>query len=75
MEERGIPRHGYEIQDTSGDAIGMVTSGSQSPVLEKGIGLGYVKNEPQFTQPGSPIQIAVRNRTLNATVQNPPLHK
>ena len=42
MIDRGIPRHGYEIVDANGVVIGIVTSGTQSPVLEKGIGMGYV---------------------------------
>ena len=43
MVEKGIPRHGYEIKDFSGMTIGVVTSGTQSPSLGKGIGMGYVR--------------------------------
>ena len=43
MLEKGIPRHGYEIKDFSGMQIGEVTSGTQSPSLNKAIGLGYVR--------------------------------
>ncbi len=75
MTERGIPRSGYEIHDTSGTPVGTVTSGTQSPTLDCGIGLGYVKNTPTLTTPGAELQIAVRNRTLNAVVAKPPLHK
>ena len=75
MEERGIPRQGYAITDPSGEPIGEVTSGSQSPTLAEGIGLGYVPNDPEFTTPGSPIGIAVRGTVIPATVQKPPFHK
>ena len=69
--DRGIPRHDYEIQDSEGNKIGRVTSGTQSPVLSQGIGLGYVRKE--FTSPGSEIYIAVRNRKLKAEVSKLPL--
>jgi aminomethyltransferase len=45
MVDRGIPRHDYEIEDASGNVIGKVTSGTQSPVLSVGIGMGYVSIE------------------------------
>jgi aminomethyltransferase len=75
MEERGIPRQGYAILDGAGDVIGEVTSGTQSPTLSAGIGLGLVRNDPAFTTPGSPIQIDVRGKGLAARVKKPPLHK
>lgn len=75
MEDRGIPRQGYAIVDGDGNPIGEVTSGSQSPVLGHGIGLGYVRNDPAFTTPGSRLGIAVRSRILAATVTKPPFHK
>ncbi len=71
MIDRGIPRHDYEIQDADGNKIGRVTSGTQSPVLSKGIGLGYVKKE--FASPETEIFIAVRNRKLKAEVSKLPL--
>jgi len=43
MSEKGIPRHGYEIKDFDDAVIGVVTSGTQSPSLGKGIGMGYVR--------------------------------
>ena len=55
MNERGIPRHGHAIVDADGTEIGIVTSGTQSPVLGKGIGMGYVPNASQYTAPGSVI--------------------
>ena len=45
MIDRGIPRHDYEITDATGATIGKVTSGTQAPTLQKGIGMGYVKTE------------------------------
>ena len=75
MDDRGIPRQGYAITDPGGRPVGEVTSGSQSPTLGEGIGLGYVTNDPAFTTPGSPVGIAVRGRILAATVQKPPFHK
>lgn len=72
--ERGIPRHGYEILNEAGDVVGEVTSGTQSPVLNTGIGMGYVKNVPELTTPGSSIQISARGRSFAATIQKPPFH-
>ncbi len=75
MDERGIPRQGYPILAQDETPVGEVTSGTQSPILEQGIGMGYVPNDPAYTTPGSPLLIQVRRRTLRATVQKPPLHK
>jgi aminomethyltransferase len=75
MEERGIPRQGYALTNEQGEPIGTVTSGSQSPVLGRGIGLGYVPNDPAFTAPESRLGIAVRGRVMQALVQKPPFHK
>ncbi len=75
MSERGIPRAGYDILGPDGSPAGKVTSGSQSPVLECGIGLGYVQNQPELTTVGSELKIAVRSRSLSAVVAKPPLHK
>lgn len=71
MMEKGIPRHDYEIRDIAGNTIGKVTSGTMSPVLGIGIGLGYVTVEN--ATPGSAILIAVRNNNLKAQVQKLPL--
>ena len=75
LTERGIPRQGYPILDSSGTEIGIVTSGTQSPILECGIGLGYVPNDPVFTAVDSQIQIAIRKKTVPATIVKPPFHK
>lgn len=70
MMERGIPRHGYEITDMNGKVIGHVTSGTQSPILNKGIGMGYVKSE--FCKKGTEIGIAIRDKEIKAIVVRPP---
>ncbi len=75
LNDRGIPRNSYPILSSSGERIGEVTSGSQSPILELGIGLGYVENKKEFTAPGSQIQIGIRKKNIPATVTKPPFHK
>jgi aminomethyltransferase len=64
--ERGIPRHDYEIVDAEGQIIGRVTSGTQSPSLQKPIGLGYV--EKAFSAIDSEIFIRIRNKDIKAKV-------
>lgn len=66
MIDRGIPRHDYLIADANGNKIGHVTSGTQSPMLKKGIGLGYVTIEN--TKAGTEIYIQVRDKNLKAQV-------
>lgn len=66
MIEKGIPRHDYEIKDFSGTTIGKVTSGTQSPSLNKAIGLGYVEKE--YSAIDTPIYIKVRDKLLQAKV-------
>ncbi len=73
--ERGIPRHDNVIQSPDGDAIGVVTSGTQSPILEAGIGLGYVPNDPQYTGTGRPLRVASTRRTFPVEVTDPPFHE
>ncbi len=70
MVEKGIPRHGYVIKDYSGAEIGVVTSGTQSPTLQKAIGLGYVRTA--FSAEGATIYIAVRDKLLEAKVVKVP---
>lgn len=71
MVDKGIPRHDYVIKDASGTSIGKVTSGTMSPVLGIGIGLGYVSND--FAAPDAEIFIDVRGKLLKAKVRKPPL--
>lgn len=73
LNERGIPRQGYDIVDNEGTRIGNVTSGTMSPSLSKGIGLGYVTTP--FTKPGSQIKIQIRKKTIPATVVKLPFYK
>ena len=80
MEERCIPRHGQALLgeagvDEPGAEIGVVTSGTQSPVLGRGIGLGYVPNTPAHTAVGSPVRVSQRGTSMLGTVRKPPLHK
>lgn len=70
---KGIPRHGYDIVDADGKVIGTVTSGTQSPNLNKGIGLGYVPSE--FATEGTEIYIQIRKNALPARVVKLPFYK
>ncbi|MDG5800101.1 glycine cleavage system aminomethyltransferase GcvT [Marinilabiliaceae bacterium ANBcel2] len=70
MQERGIPRKGYEILNSNGDVIGTVTSGSVSPGLNKGIGMGYIKNEDAYLE--SEIFIRIRKRLVSAIIVKTP---
>jgi len=70
MIDKGIPRHDYDITDASGNKIGNVTSGTQSPTLKKAIGMGYVKTE--FSKPGTDIFVRIRDKAIKATVQTIP---
>ena len=70
MIERGIPRHDYEITDAEGNAIGRVTSGTQSPSLQKAIGMGYVPTA--FAKEGTEIFIKIRDNKIKAVVKKPP---
>lgn len=73
MIDRGIPRHDYEIADAEGNNIGRVTSGTQSPSLQKAIGLGYVATE--FSKEGTEIFINIRDNKIKAKVVKPPFNK
>lgn len=70
MIERGIPRHDYPIVDTNGKEIGVVTSGTMSPSLSKGIGMGYVPTE--LSKPDSEILVQIRNKQVKAKVVKMP---
>lgn len=73
MIDRGIPRGHYELCDAEGNVIGHVTSGTQSPTLSKGIGLGYVPTT--YSKPGSEIFVKVREKLLKAQVVKLPFVK
>lgn len=73
MIDRGIPRHDYEIVDADGKVIGKVTSGTQSPSLNKAIGMGYVQTP--YSKSESEIFIKVRDKNLKAKVVKIPFYK
>lgn len=64
--ERGIPRHGYELVNSEGTIIGTVTSGTMSPILSKGIGMGYVAKE--YSAFGTEIFVKIRNKIIPAEI-------
>lgn len=73
MIDRGIPRHGYSLVNADGEPIGVVTSGTMSPMRKIGIGMGYVKTE--YSKVGTEICIDMRGRKLKAVVVKPPFRK
>ncbi len=73
LKERGIPRLHYEIADTEGNVIGNVTSGTMSPMMKTGIGMGYVKSA--FAKEGTPVNILIRNKQIRAEVVKPPIYR
>lgn len=73
MIDRGIPRHDYDVKNVSGEVIGKVTSGTQSPSLQKAIGMAYVK--PEYAREGAEIFIPVRDKALKAKVVKIPFYK
>jgi aminomethyltransferase len=73
MIERGIPRQHYEVFDSAGTRIGEVTSGTMSPMLKQGIGMGYLAKG--FWKPGTEIFIRIRNKDLKAIVTDLPFYK
>jgi aminomethyltransferase len=70
MIDRGIPRQHYPILNTAGEVIGEVTSGTQSPNLSKGIGMGYVETSQSTV--GSEIFISIRDKSLKAQIVKMP---
>ena len=73
LKERGIPRQHYPILDGEGRTIGEVTSGTMSPMLNRGIGMGYV--ESGFTEKGTGVFIGIRNKRVAAAVVRTPFYK
>jgi aminomethyltransferase len=72
MQERAIPRQHYRIF-AEGRDVGEVTSGTSSPTLGKGIGMGYV--ESAYSKPGTAISIMIRDKEVPAVVARPPFVK
>lgn len=73
MIDRGIPRSHYEICDADGNKIGEITSGTQSPTLNKGIAMGFVKTE--FSKAGTEIFVKIREKLVKAQVVKLPFVK
>lgn len=75
LVEKAVPRHGFKILSHQAPhvVIGEVTSGNLSPLLQKGIGMGYVP--PASSQPGSSILIDIRGKAYPALVVKPPFYK
>ncbi|HRG01566.1 MAG TPA: glycine cleavage system aminomethyltransferase GcvT [Bacteroidia bacterium] len=73
MIDRGIPRHDYQIADANGNIIGKVTSGTQSPTLNKAIGMGYVNKD--FAKADTEIFVVIRDKAIKAKVCKIPFLK
>lgn len=73
ITEKGIPRHDYKIVNEEGEIIGIVTSGTMSPSLKKGIGMGYVKKA--YAKVGTKIFIQIRNKAIPAVTVKLPFYK
>ncbi len=73
MEEKGIPRRGYEVVNEQDEVIGEITSGTISPILQKGIAMAYVSLP--YTGVETELFIKVRNKNLKAKVVKPPFIK
>tara|TARA_R110002051_G_scaffold293534_2_gene358587 strand:- start:5975 stop:7060 length:1086 start_codon:yes stop_codon:yes gene_type:complete len=73
LDERGIPRHDYDIVNENGEKIGIVTSGTMSPSMGKGIGLGYIPME--YVSIGAKIYIQIRKNAIPATLVKLPFYK
>jgi aminomethyltransferase len=71
LRERGFPRQGYPVA-SRGEVVGSVTSGTLSPSLGTGIGMGYVPVE--LAKPGTELEIVIRNQNIPAEVVRPPFY-
>lgn len=73
MLDKGIPRKGYEIYDDKDNLIGNITSGTMSPSMKTGIGMGYVKTP--YSKPGTVVSIKIRDKLLKAKIVPFPIYK
>jgi aminomethyltransferase len=73
LDDRGIPRQGYDILNNQGDKIGEVTSGTMSPTLAKGIGMGYIPTNLKSV--GTKLYIQIRKKIIPATIVKLPFYK
>jgi aminomethyltransferase len=69
LQQRGVPRHGYEVVDADGEHLGHLTSGTMSPTLGEPIGLGYLSDQ---APPGTRVRVVVRGEPKQANVVTPP---
>ena len=72
LTEKGIPRQGNPVLDAAGDEAGVVTSGTLSPCLDRGIGMAYVRAD--LAEPGTEVAIDVRGRRRAARIESKPLY-
>jgi aminomethyltransferase len=72
MMEQGIPRQGFEIQNAAGNKIGQLTSGTFSPLLKQGVGMGYV--EASQAQEGTIVNVKIRDKLTKARIASFPLY-
>ena len=68
--DRGVPRHGYQVTDTDGEALGHITSGTMSPTLGVPIALAYLPTE--YTDPGTPVRVVIRGEPKEARTRTTP---
>lgn len=73
--EKAVPRHGFKIHSSHApsEPIGTITSGNLSPLLQKGIALGYVP--PRYAEPGTPIAIDIRGKAVPARIVKTPFYR
>ncbi len=70
MVDKGIPRHGYTVQNAAGEEIGVVTSGTQSPSMGKAIGMAYLTT-PHLAE-GTEVFVMIRDKGVKAKVVKMP---
>ena len=70
MIDRGIPRQGYALVTADGSPIGEVTSGTSSPSLKLGIGMGYI--DKAYAKVGTEIYVRIREKNVKACISRLP---
>jgi aminomethyltransferase len=70
LKDKGIARHGYDIVNAQGEKIGVVTSGTNSPLTKKSIGMGYINAD--YAELGTEIFIQIRNKNISAQIVKTP---
>ena len=73
LEGKAFPRHGYDIEANGNSKAGVVTSGTVSPILEKGIAMGYVPLP--YAEEGKSVNVVIRNQNIPATITKVPFLK